>query len=162
MDACCERIFSERGEEGKGGGGGGERGGFYRRLITHRRHTGLPQKTWNSLLDCFWIRADMFVRELYTSFFNILIAPSVPNIYLSVSNFFQNILNSFEAKKCKPIITSTPCGKPAFFGSDEYFRCQGEKEMEKEREGGTFFTHTHPLFSLLPSAKERRRKGAEF
>ena len=25
MDACCERIFSERGEEGKGGGGG-ERG----------------------------------------------------------------------------------------------------------------------------------------
>ena len=28
MDACCERIFSERGEEGKGGRGGGERGDF--------------------------------------------------------------------------------------------------------------------------------------
>ncbi len=158
MDACCERIFSERGEEGKGGGGG-ERGDFTGASLRIADTQGCHNLAEKKLEILY-----MFMRELNTSF-SIYCTKSSKHVLVCLqflSKYRMKYLNDFEAKKGKPAITSTPCGKPAFFGSDEYFRCQGEKEMEKERERGTFFTHTHPLFSLPPSAKERRRKGAEF
>ncbi len=146
--------FPERGEERKGGGG--ERGGFYRRLITHRRHTGLPQfggeKTWNSIYVYAGTKHIVF-NILHQKF------QTCTSLFAISFKISHEILEWFWGEKGQTRNYIHPLWQTCLFWVWWVFPMPGrERNGEREREGDFFYTHPSSLFppSFCQGEKKKR------